>query len=99
MAGSRFSVFTREDTLFGVCEALGEDFGFNATYLRVLFALGLFWNSAAALAVYAGLGALVLVSRLLVPDPPQPQETANASESGAEVDEEAQAWEELAIAA
>ena len=32
--------FTREDTLFGVCEALGEDFRFNPLLLRVAFGAG-----------------------------------------------------------
>ena len=29
--------FTREDTLFGICEALGEDFRFNPLLLRIAF--------------------------------------------------------------
>ena len=29
------SIIARDDTLLGVCFALGEDFGFNPVYLRV----------------------------------------------------------------
>ena len=62
-------VFAREDTLFGVCFALGADFGFNPVWLRVAFALLLFWSPVIAAGAYAAFGALVVVSRLLVPEP------------------------------
>ena len=57
----------REDTILGVCEAIGEDFGFNANWLRVLLAAGLLWNAAAIVGIYLGLGAIVAASRLLFP--------------------------------
>ena len=63
------SVFARDDTLFGVCHALGEDFGFNPTYLRILFACGLFGSPAVAIGGYAALGALVAFSRWVAPEP------------------------------
>lgn len=63
------SVLTREDTFFGVCFALGADFGFSPTYLRVLFALLLFYSPAAALVAYAAVGAVVAFSRWVAPDP------------------------------
>jgi phage shock protein C len=61
--------FTREDTFFGVCQALGDDFGFSPLWLRIAFAAGLFFNPVAALASYAALGLIVLVTRLVVPNP------------------------------
>ena len=61
------NLFMRNDTIFGVCEALGEDFGFNAQYLRVALILPLFWFPLEIVALYFGLGLFVLVSRLLVP--------------------------------
>ena len=64
---------TREDTLLGVCEALGEDFRFNPLLLRVALGAGLFLNPAAAIGAYLGLGLLVLVSRVIVPNPRQPK--------------------------
>ena len=35
----------RSDTILGVCEALGQDFGFNPTYLRIALASLVLWNS------------------------------------------------------
>jgi phage shock protein PspC (stress-responsive transcriptional regulator) len=63
------AIFWREDTVFGVCEALGEDFGFNPLFLRIAFALGLLWNPLVMIYAYLGLAAIVLVSRLLAPNP------------------------------
>jgi phage shock protein PspC (stress-responsive transcriptional regulator) len=68
MTASQPNLFTREDTIFGVCEGIGQDFGFNAQYLRVALAGLVFWNPPAALGIYAALGAAVLVSRKLFPD-------------------------------
>jgi phage shock protein C len=91
------SIFARDDTLFGVCAALGEDFGFSPTYLRILVALVLFWNPVAAAAGYAACGALVAISRWLVPNPPQARNEDDAQDASEEA--EAQVWEELALAA
>ena len=57
----------RSQTLLGVCEAIGEDFGFNANYLRVVLGAIVVFNIWAAVAVYLGLGVVVLGSRLLFP--------------------------------
>lgn len=67
MTASQPNLFTREDTIFGVCEGIGEDFGFNAQYLRIALAGLIFWNPLAAVGTYAALGAAVLASRLLFP--------------------------------
>lgn len=58
----------RDDTILGVCEAIGEDFGFNANILRVPLAALVLWNPFAAIGIYLALGAVVLASRLLFPD-------------------------------
>jgi phage shock protein PspC (stress-responsive transcriptional regulator) len=63
------SLFMRDHTLLGVCEGLGEDFGFNPVYLRVTLAAALIWNPVAVIGGYLAAGALVLVSRLLVREP------------------------------
>ncbi|GAO39338.1 hypothetical protein SCH01S_29_00260 [Sphingomonas changbaiensis NBRC 104936] len=81
MQASRFSFITREDTLLGVCAALGEDFGFNPTWLRIVFASLLLWNPTVVLSTYFGLFALVVASRLAFPNPrraEQPQTEAAA---------------------
>jgi hypothetical protein len=53
----------------GVCEAIGEDFGFSPVLLRVPFAATVLYSPTLAIAAYLGLGAVVLASRLLFPKP------------------------------
>jgi len=65
--------FTREDTFFGVCQALGDDFRFNPIWLRLAFAGAFFWNPLVAAGAYAALGTIVLASRLIVRNPRQPK--------------------------
>ena len=57
----------RSHTILGVCEALGEDFGFNPVFLRIPLAASVIWNPLIAIGTYFALGAVVLVSRLLFP--------------------------------
>lgn len=54
--------------LLGVCACLGEDFGFNPIFLRVAFGVGLIWSPVAVISIYFGLGAIVLLSRLVAPN-------------------------------
>ena len=81
MQNKNGNLFMREDTLFGVCEGLGEDFGFNPNWLRVAFAPLLFFSWQGALALYVGLGLLVFATRWFVPNP-RPQPVAKAAEPG-----------------
>ena len=57
----------RSHTILGVCEAIGEDFGFNPTLLRVPFAATVLWSPMWAIVAYFALGVVVLASRLLAP--------------------------------
>jgi phage shock protein C len=75
--------FTREDTLFGVCEALGEDFRFNPLLLRVAFGAGLFLNPVIAIGGYAAAGVVVLISRLVSPNPRRPKPVVVEAEAQA----------------
>ena len=59
----------RSHTILGVCEAIGEDFGFNPTFLRVPFASIVLYSPLLAIGAYLALGAIVLASRLLAPKP------------------------------
>ena len=96
------SVLARDDTFFGVCEALGEDFRFNPILLRLTFAGLLFWNPLAAVGAYAAAGVVVGVSRWLVPNPRIEMPEAEGECLDAERIEtgvEAQQELELAIAA
>jgi len=83
------SIVARDDTLLGVCFALGQDFGFNPVYLRVLLAAIVLWSLPAALAAYAALGTLVALSRWLAPDPLRADgDSPEASDSAQEPCEE-----------
>ena len=63
------NLLTRDDTFFGICQALGEDFGFPPNLLRVAFGIPVIFFPVPVLSLYFGLGAIVLVSRLLAPRP------------------------------
>ncbi len=84
MQTSQPSVFARDHTLLGVCEALGEDLGFNPVFLRLAFAVGLFLNPLAVLAAYAGLGMLVAFTRFVAPNPRSPAVEEEAAPVAAE---------------
>ena len=57
----------RSHTIFGVCEAIGEDFGFNPIWLRVPLAASVLFSPEMAVAVYLAAGVIVMLSRLLFP--------------------------------
>ncbi|HET9427603.1 MAG TPA: PspC domain-containing protein [Allosphingosinicella sp.] len=69
------SPFFRDDTIFGVCEALGEDFGLAPNLLRASIGAGLLFSPAVTIAIYASAALLVLISRWLVPDLPNLTQT------------------------
>jgi phage shock protein C len=60
-------VLWRHDTFLGVCQAIGQDFGFNPDWLRVVFASALLFNPTLVLGIYGALAVVVLASRLLFP--------------------------------
>ena len=78
------NLLTRDDTFFGVCQALGEDFGFPPNLLRVAFGIPVIFFPMQVLTIYFGLGAVVLVSRLLAPRPRR-RAAAQAAEAPAQV--------------
>ncbi|MEP7316232.1 MAG: PspC domain-containing protein [Sphingomicrobium sp.] len=61
----------RNDTILGVCEAVGQDFGFNPLWLRLAFIAPLFWQPVYTFAAYLLLGAVVAASRYFFPRPVQ----------------------------
>jgi len=63
------SLIARNDTLLGVCAAIGEDFGFNPTWLRAAFAVMVFFNLFLAVGSYLAVGAVVALSRRFYPSP------------------------------
>ena len=87
MENQNSSLIARDDTMLGICQGIGEDFGFNPLYLRAALSVALFWNPAAVFAVYAALGVLVLFSRLVFPNPRlAPAVAAAAAPAAAEPD-------------
>jgi phage shock protein C len=58
----------RDDTFLGVCQAIGDDFGFSPDWLRVLFGAGVLYSPLAAIAAYCALGVVVALSRIIAPN-------------------------------
>jgi phage shock protein PspC (stress-responsive transcriptional regulator) len=81
----------RNDTILGVCEAIGRDFGFNPLYLRLAFIGPLFFAPTATILAYLGLGVLVGLTNWFVADKqgetPQLASTSASTNSGSETDE------------
>jgi phage shock protein C len=69
MQATQPPLWARDHTLFGVCEGLGEDFGFNPLFLRVPLAVLLLVNPVAVFAAYGAGAVLVVASRWLIPNP------------------------------
>jgi phage shock protein PspC (stress-responsive transcriptional regulator) len=75
----------RSHTILGVCEAIGEDFGFNPVFLRIPFAASVIYSPMLAIGTYLALGLAVLGSRFFFPrkvmnaeqQPQQQLESAN----------------------
>jgi phage shock protein PspC (stress-responsive transcriptional regulator) len=63
------NLILRDDTFLGICAGLGEDLGFDPNWLRVPLAVSLLWNPTAVVAIYLSAGVLVLLSRLIAPNP------------------------------
>ncbi|WP_332818854.1 PspC domain-containing protein [Sphingopyxis sp.] len=61
------NLFQRRDTFFGICEAVGQDFGFNPLWLRLAFVAPLFFFPVQTFIGYFALGLVVLASRLIFP--------------------------------
>lgn len=63
------SLLTRDDTILGVCQALGEDFGFNPFLLRAALAAALLWNPVAIVVGYVAAAILIGIVRIAFPNP------------------------------
>ena len=62
---STASVPAQRDNLFGICHAIGEAFGFDPIYLRLIVVLGLLLNFELTLLLYFGAGLAVFLANLL----------------------------------
>ena len=85
----------RSHTILGVCEAIGEDFGFNPVLLRIPFAASVLVSPTMAIAAYLVLGLVVMASRKLFPK----TDFASAEVAEAQVTQPANEQRELAKAA
>jgi phage shock protein C len=77
----------RNDTILGVCEAIGRDFGFNPLWLRLAFILPLFVAPAAAIAAYLGLGLVVGLTHWFAPDKSAAEQAVEAEAMPVEEDQ------------
>lgn len=59
----------RPDKLFGICEAVGEQLGFNPIYLRVALIGLLFFGPLYMVGAYVALGIVVGIAHLVFPKP------------------------------
>lgn len=73
-AASTVPLPLRHDTMFGVCEGLGEEFGFHPNWLRLGLVAPLFFWPALTVAAYFALGGVLAFARWIVPvaTPPAP---------------------------
>ena len=69
MQTSQPSLIARDHTLFGTCEAIGEDFGFNPIFLRIPLAVLLLVNPIAVVGTYLAAGIVVFFTRWVAPNP------------------------------
>jgi phage shock protein C len=67
-AQANTNIAFRNDTILGVCQAIGQDFGINPTWLRVAFCAPVFWNPALVIGAYLALGVVVAATRYAFPD-------------------------------
>lgn len=58
----------RPDTMLGVCEGLGEEFGFHPNWLRIALVLPIFFQPVLTTAVYLGMGMVLAFARWIAPD-------------------------------
>ena len=91
---------TPKDNLLGICNALGEDFGFNPLWLRLALGAAFVIQPIGVVVGYLALGLVVLVSRLAFPDarpsPKVAEDSVSAPAPVVELHEEEQIFAEAA---
>lgn len=65
---TRENLFLRDDTFFGVCEALGEDLHIPSNLLRLAMAPLLIWNPVATFVGYVAVGVVIASIRFIFPN-------------------------------
>jgi phage shock protein PspC (stress-responsive transcriptional regulator) len=87
------NLMLRNDTILGVCEAIGQDLGINPTWLRVAFCVPIFWNPLLVIGAYLALGLVVAATRLAFPDrhaqaPAAPAQLVEIEDTASEIVEQ-----------
>ena len=62
------ALLNRPDTLLGVCEGIGREFGIHPNILRIALAVPMIWNPVAVIGTYFGLGAALWLSHKIAPN-------------------------------
>ena len=70
----------RDDTLLGICQAIGDDLSFNPDWLRVSLAASLLWDARVMIAGYLAAGLMVAMVGWLVPSRRAPAAVGQAPE-------------------
>jgi phage shock protein C len=71
-------IIDRQAAIFGVCEALGDDFRISANWFRVALVPLILWQPLWTVVGYVAVGAVVLATRLVFPDAVAPVPTVDA---------------------
>ena len=95
MSNASTNLILRNDTILGVCEAIGQDFGFHPNWLRLTLACLFYWFPLVVVGGYLALGMIVFLSRWLAPDGAQSAGSQLVTVTSAKADRE----EAMAIAA
>lgn len=83
MPTAKTNLVLRNDTILGVCEAIGQDFGFHANWLRLIFAGLFYWFPLGVVGTYLALGLIVAATRWFSPDKVDASPAAPATVSAA----------------
>jgi phage shock protein PspC (stress-responsive transcriptional regulator) len=68
MPNANTNLLLRNDTVLGVCEAIGQDFGFHPNWLRLTLASLFYFFPLGVIGSYLGLGVAVAFTRWIAPD-------------------------------
>ena len=68
MSNANTNLVLRSDTVLGVCEAIGQDFGFHPNWLRLALGMSFYFAPLVVLGTYLGLGVIVAITRYVAPD-------------------------------
>ena len=79
MPTSNTNLVLRNDTVLGVCEAIGQDFGFHPNWLRLTLASLFYFAPVAVIGTYLALGLVVALTRWIAPDGAEVQEVEVAN--------------------